>query len=348
MRTLVAIAIMILVALLAGLMIYIVARRVLLTWHARLHERRRCLLETELKCWFSEPVASPPARLGKLRRWPDRGIFLALCLERLPQAEPELRKRLVASLDEHGFIDLWIGQLRQRDPWNRERAAELLGLARVPRSIGPLIDALDDPELDVRMRAARALGELGGPRARAALLAALTDENRWSAIRIADLLADMGDGVLDELRVTFPCLGRGARLAAIDVMARVGDEGMGQLFVTLLDDEDSDVRARSAAALGRIGYRPAVPELLRRLRDAAWPVRAMAAKSLGTLQIEASIPALCDALRDPEWWVRANSAEALRMLGPAGRQALAAMRDDSDRFARDQANAMLAAEAGAR
>lgn len=348
MRTLVAIAIMLLVALLAGLMLYILARRMLLTWVTGMQERRRRLLEGELECWFTDPAAVPPARLGKLRRWPDRGIFLALCLERLPRAEAELRVRLIGWLDEHGFIDLWIRQLSHRNPWERERAAELLGVARVPRSIGPLIDALDDPELDVRMRAARALGELGGQQARAALLAALTDEDRWSAIRIADLLADMGDGVLDELKASFPHLGRGARLAAIDVMARVGGEGMGQLFVTLLDDEDSDVRARSAAALGRIGYRPAAPELMQRLRDTAWPVRAMAAKSLGTLRIEAAIPGLCDALRDPEWWVRANSAEALRMLGSAGRQALATMRDDSDRFARDQANAMLAIGAGAR
>lgn len=348
MRTLVAIAIMMLVGLLAGLMLYIVARRVLLTWHARIHERRRRLLEAELDRWFSEPAASTPARLGKLRRWPDRGIFLSLCLERLPRAGAEVRSRLIGWLDAHGFIDLWIRQLRQRDPWERERAAELLGLARVPRSIGPLIDALDDPELDVRMRAARALGELGGQQARAALLAALTDENRWSAIRIADLLAEMGDGVMDELKATFPRLGRSARLAAIDVMARIGSENTGQLFVTLLGDEDSDVRTRSAAALGRIGYRQAAPELMRMLRDKAWPARAMAAKSLGTLRIEAAIPALCDALRDPEWWVRANSAEALRMLGPAGQQALATMRNDPDRFARDQANALLAVEASAR
>ena len=84
----------------------------------------------------------------------------------------------------------------------------------------------------------------------------------------------------------------------------------------LLREEDSDIRARAAASLGRVGYRAAIPELLEATGDPAWPVRAMAAKALGLLQVETAVPQLCAGLRDREWWVRANSAGALRALGP--------------------------------
>ena len=74
---------------------------------------------------------------------------------------------------------VWVDHLRQGDP--------------------ALVEALADDEFDVRMRAAKALGAVGGEHARRALVGALTDENRWSVIRIADLLAEMGPQVVGEL-----------------------------------------------------------------------------------------------------------------------------------------------------
>lgn len=341
MRTIVAIAIMALVGLLAGLTLYILARRAMLAWVARMELRRRARLEAALEAWAAAAPDAVPPQLARLRRWPDRRLFVALCLERLPAAAPVLRARLVAWLDAQGLLDHWIRQLRARDAWRREQAAEMLGIAQAPRTVDALIRALDDPALDVRMRAARALGEFGGARARRALLDALTDENRWSSIRIADLLADMGHEVLQDVLDAFPTMGRGARLAAVDVVARVGGAAMGPFFVSLLADPDADIRARAAAALGRVDYAGAAPQLLIALDDSEWPVRAMAAKSLGALGYTPAIQRLCHALRDHEWWVRANAAEALRGMGPAGLEALRTMRDDSDAFARDQAAAML-------
>ena len=341
MRTAVAIAIMILVGVLAALMLYILARRLVVAWVQDIERRRRERLEHVLRPWLRGETESPPPLLQRLRRWPDRGIFVDLCLQELPRTEPALRARMIEWLEAHGYVEQWLRELRHRKAWKRENAAELLGIARPERAIDPLLETLQDDVIDVRMRAAAALGQLGGRRAREALIGALTDQNRWSTIRITDLLSGMGPEVGGELREAYEGMGRGARLAAIDLIARVGSVDSGEFFSTLLQDEDIDIRARAAAALGRIGYRPAAAQLLDALQDSAWPVRAMAAKSLGSLRIEAAVPLLCEALRDREWWVRANSAAALRALGPAGADALRRMLDDPDRFARDQARATL-------
>src|SRR6185369_11334999 len=61
----------------------------------------------------------------------------------------------------------------------------------------------------------------------------------------------------------------------------------------------------------------------------------------GRIRRKEAIPELCEALRDREWWVRANSAAALRAMGPAGTDALVAMLEDHDVFARHQAISML-------
>lgn len=341
MRTAVAIAIMLLVGVLLALMLYIVLRRLLVAWVHKLEQRRRAFLGKQLQPWFRGEIETPPQVLGKLRRWPDRRVFVELCLQELPATDPATRERMVSWLEEHGHVDNWIAQLRHRNAWTREKAAELLGIVRPERAIDPLLAALEDEVLDVRMRAAAALGQVGGQRAREALIAALTDQNRWSTIRITDLLSRMGPVVGTELRQAFAGMGRGARLAAIDLVARVSADDSGEFLRQLLADEDIDIRARSAAALGRIGHRPSIPALLRALEDPAWPVRAMAAKALGEMQVADAVPRLCAALRDQEWWVRANSAAALRNIGPAGVEALERMRDDSDRFARDQARSAL-------
>lgn len=341
MRTIVAIAIMLLVSLLAGLMLYILLRRAAVVWIARTEARRGELLERELAGWFSGSKAAAPPQLKLMRRWPDRRLFVQLCLERLPRAEPALRERLVQWLDDHGFIDRWVMQLRKRDAYERAQAAELLGIVRVPRTVQPLVESLEDPELDVRMRAAAALGAMGGQQARGALIDALSDEDRWAAIRVVELLGSMGPDVLDELYAAYPRMGRKARLAVLDIVARIAGPEAGPFLVNLLHVPDIDIRARAAMALGRVGYREAAASLGALLDDKAWPVRAMAAKSLGILGATAAIPQLRSALRDREWWVRANSAHALAALGPAGMNALAQMLDDEDRFARDQAKAML-------
>ena len=342
MRTFVAIAIMLLVGLLAGLMIYLLARRLVTGWLAAVEARRRASLEEKLYPWFSGASAQTPPVLRRLRRWPDRRLFIELCLAWLPEADAPSRQRLIDWLEENGYVDQWIAQLGHRDPWKRERAAQLLGVARSEEAVEPLVEALDDPALDVRMRAAAALGALGGQAARSALIEALTDQNRWSTIRIADLMSEMGPEVGEEVLQAYPRMSRGAQLAAIDLLARIGGARTGAFFKELLIDPDRDIRARAAAALGRTGYRPAVPWLLEALLDEAWPVRAMSAKALGAMRVEEAIPRLCAALRDQEWWVRANSAQALDAIGPAGRFALESMRDDEDRFARDQAHAVLA------
>lgn len=346
MRTIIAVAIMCLVGLLAGLVVYILARRAIAAVHAWIVTWRRTRLEKALEPWFAGRTSAPTGT-SRFCKWVDRGVFLDICRSRLPDAPPTLRAGLVEWLDESGYVDRWIRQLRGRNAWRRECAAELLGIARTPRAVEPLVAALGDPVLDVRMRAARALSAFGGMRAYGAIVAALSDENRWSMIQIADLLREMGPGVVRQLVAAFPSMRRGAQLAAIDVLAHVGDTSAGALLTQLLRRPDSDIRARAAAALGRIGYREAVPRLIALLRDEAWPVRAMAAKALGALHVNAAVEPLCTGLKDREWWVRANSAAALRSIGPAGLEALRAMCNDADSFARDQAKAVLSAERAA-
>jgi HEAT repeat protein len=202
-----------------------------------------------------------------------------------------------------------------------------------------------DEEAEVRFRAAKALGDLGGREAIGSLVEALDEPSRWSSIRIADILADMGGGVAREIVDHYDTLSPAARPLVLDILARREAGERREWIRERAADDDRDVRARACHALGVVGDADGDGALLReRVRDAEWPVRALAAKSLGRLGVRDAVPELADALRDREWWVRANAAEALRALGEPGLAQLEAMVDDDDVYASHQAVLMLQLE----
>jgi HEAT repeat protein len=251
------------------------------------------------------------------------------------------RERLGRAIDELGYVDRYLGGLESRRWWRRADSAERLGIAGAVRATQRLARSLSDPEPEVRIRAAKALGAVGGKAAITPLVHALAEPNRWSTIRIADILAGMRQEVVDELVAGFGGMNMHAKLAALDILGRVRSLSVVGWLRQRLEDRESDVRARAAHALGAIGDPDCGAVLVKGLSDAEWPVRAMAAKALGRIRHLAAIPALCGALRDKVWWVRANAAEALRLMGPKGDEALDRMLDDRDVYARHQAVLML-------
>ena len=302
--------------------------------------RRRTLEPLLLKFAHGTDPSVLSALGGGLARR-DRVVVEAILLDHVQRVGGIERERLCRALDELGFVDGYLATLRSPRWWARAEAAENLGLAGAKRATSKLVAALDDEISEVRLRAAKALGLVGGKAAVLPLLRALTEPNRWSTIRIADILADMGREVVHELLDAFPKLNRHAKLAALDILGRIHSLDAVPWLLERLKDPEADVRARAAHAIGAIGVVDAASPLRAALSDSEWPVRAMAAKALGRIHDTEAIPPLCAALRDREWWVRANAAEALKLTGPMGIEALEGMLADEDLYAKHQACLML-------
>lgn len=326
-----------------GLTVLIVANKAQREIREGWRRARRRTLEPRILEWAHGDASSVlPTLDGGLRRR-DRKVYEEIVLDHVQRVRGIERDRLAKTLDELGFVDVWLRRLRSAGWWARAEAAEKLGLARAKRATTDLVEAMRDPAEEVRLRAAKALGAIGGPTAIEPLVAALSEPNRWSAIRIADILTDIGRDVAGELVEHYSEMNRHGRLAALDILGRVRSLESGPFLLDRLSDEDADVRARAAHALGAIGDPGSAPGLVARLTDPEWPVRAQAAKSLGKIRHAPAIDPLCGAMRDREWWVRANAAEAVRGMGEKGIEALDEMLDDRDAYARHQAVVMLQA-----
>jgi len=303
--------------------------------------RRQRVLARRLEAYLRGERIGVSAALGDGVRKRDRPLVEDLLLRRILLSTGEEAGRLKAAFEELGLVSAYLAQLERRGWWHRARAAENLGLAGAARAQDALLKALEDENAEVRFRAVRALGRIGDASVMPTLVLTLNRPDRFSTIRIANVLVARGPDILQAIIESFDQFAPRARVAALDVVAAVGTREIGDWLRERLGDADRNVRSRAAKALGAIGDLFAGPRLVEALGDPQWPVRAVAAKSLAKLRYAPAIPELCNALRDSEWWVRANAAESLRSMGLEGLSALESMLDDSDAYARHQAVFML-------
>jgi HEAT repeat protein len=341
MRQLLTIAILSLSTVFVALTVLIVFAK---AWREDRQRRARELrkeLEPKVLAFAHGKAQSLATALGGHVGGIRREVLEQILLDHAQRIRGVERARLSRALDEMGFIDDLIARLASGRWWQRAEAAEKLGLSGVERAREHLIPLMRDEVSEVRLRAAKALGALGGESSIREIVHALNEPNRWSTIRLADILTGMGRTVVDELTTAFASLELGGKLAALDILGRIRPLHVVPWLGRRLSDPEPDVRARACHALGCIGDPHSTSLLVRALVDEAWPVRAMAAKALGRIASPEAIEPLCRAMHDREWWVRSNSAHALRSMGRRGAEALEEMLDCEDTYAAHQAVLML-------
>lgn len=328
-------------AVFVGLTLVIVGNKAWREVRQQRRRDRRAALEPAVLAYAHGSDVSIRAAVGMGSGRVERDVLEEVLLDLTQRVRGAELENLSRALDELGYVDHWIRGLSSRRWWRRAEAAEKLGISGCRRAIESLIPLMRDDVHEVRMRVAKALGILGGSSSVRELVQALNEPNRWSTIRIADILTGLGRRVVDELTASYETMNLPGRLAAVDILGRIRPLHSVPWLEARLEDPQRDVRARACHALGCIGDPGSTPALVRALGDEAWPVRAMAAKALGRVGQREGIEPLCGAMRDPEWWVRSNAARALRAMGTRGAAALETVLGSDDRFASDQAVLML-------
>jgi HEAT repeat protein len=178
-----------------------------------------------------------------------------------PEGAEELEKKglseLVKALHEH------------TDPQVRQYAAYLLGQAKNPRAIQPLIEALADFDKSVREQAMLALSTIG--KAAIEPLAEAMKEPKWET-----------------------------RYRAAEALGKIADEKAVQPLIQGLKDNRDHVRYMAAKGLQELGDSDAIEPLIVLLKDENVHVRLMAVHALGFLGGKKVKAALKDALESEQ------------------------------------------------
>lgn len=146
-------------------------------------------------------------------------------------------------------IDALEQLLLHADPDQRKFAAEILGQIGVPDVAGPLIDALDDEDLNVRVSAAESLGQVGGPEATHALEQLLMEDE--PILQIAALESLLRLRVAPPLPALAAMLrDRKLRRSAYRALGLVAQPQAAQLLCGGLSDPNQAARLAALAGLG--------------------------------------------------------------------------------------------------
>lgn len=248
----------------------------------------------------------------------------------------------------------WIKVLKTGTPEQRAEAARELGTTRERGAVAPLLEALEDPEDEVRLFAARSLALFkfpGNEQEVNALVGRLRDESEWVRRFAAHALMEIQDGrVIDALLNAmqenkadlpdFAAVGiahprnqsilqfltqakdgqseekRVFARNALDFIRRVAKAKKPRSFLIQgLASKNVLHRTFSALAFNAMNDAHAERALVKRLKDPAPAVRKYAASALGFIGGKTSAAPLAELLSDSNGEVRQSAAFALGFIG---------------------------------
>jgi HEAT repeat protein len=190
-----------------------------------------------------------------------------------PENAPELEKL--------GIEGLVKALTDSTDPQVRQYAAYLLGKAKNPRAIQPLIEAMADFDKAVREQATLALSSIG--KAAVDQLSDALKEPKWET-----------------------------RYRAAEALGRIADDKAVKPLIKALKDNRDHVRYMAAKGLRELGDSDAIEPLIILLRDENVYVRTMAVRALGTIGGSKATDALRAALeKETDGKVREAITESL-------------------------------------
>lgn len=211
-------------------------------------------------------------------------------------------------------------------------------------SSGALASGLKDDDLQVRIRSAEIIGKIKDPAAVPALIGALPDKDARVVVAVADALQEMKDPAASEaLIATLENPDFFARETAANALGKIG-EPAGPALLNSLGTSKGNAKVEIIRAIGLAEISLASPQLIQSLSDDNWQVRARTAEALGKIGDTANAASVISILQsDKDWTVRLMAAKSLGYLRTA--ETLAALKiaseNDAAQIVRRQAKISL-------
>jgi len=244
-------------------------------------------------------------------------------LQTLISSSDPLKRKRAAILIGHGKYDVSPTMLyhlaKDESTAIRKQAIWALGIKKTPGAVKLLLDALDDPDEDVRIETVKTLAEYGehAPiREILGLLNTCTENLACAVVRtIGRIGADLaGQALLDYLHGR--SVSQRMEFLLVETLGKLGFKPASELLMnTYLNHCDPDIRRLAVQALGTMAPSNSLKDVEAACRDPHWSVRIAALHALRKIDSEKSLPAIIAALKDSDYMVRKNAVIALGETG---------------------------------
>jgi len=176
--------------------------------------------------------------------------------------------------------------LQDESEYVRRGAVEVLNAIADTRSVKQLLGAIKDSDWWVRERASDALITIGGPRVVEAMLGLIKDDDEYIRRTAIEVINASGDAsAFEKVLEALEDSDWWVRERAIDALGSMGsDKSLPLLYKALAKDEHT--RRATVRAIGQIGNRGAIKELVPLLKDPDETVRKETLQALAALSSE--------------------------------------------------------------
>ncbi|MEQ8221265.1 MAG: HEAT repeat domain-containing protein [Candidatus Eremiobacterota bacterium] len=224
--------------------------------------------------------------------------------------EPSIEPLIKLLRTEHAFINFYV----------------INSLAHVGKpAIAPMIALLKDKDNTVREGAAKVLIRIGDNSAVEPLIEALKDDDRYVRAYAITALGNIGDErAVEPISQSVDEYDSLSRINAVYALAHIGRPAQ-DTVVKNLKSNSPVIRACAVKALGYMGNKDVVPDLISAMNDSDIQVRMNGAISLGSLGDSRALDVLIKALKDDYKYVRLEAANALLYIGD--RRAIAPLKE---------------------
>jgi HEAT repeat protein len=170
------------------------------------------------------------------------------------------------------------------------------------------ISELKSTDSGVRQRAAFALGEMGEPNAVEPLIVCFKDSYSYECIQVADALVKIGKPAVEPLIGCLKNDNPDVRANAARALGCLGDQRSVEALIICLMDQKSNVRRNTAEALEKLKWEPPNEQI-----GIAYLIAKRDWRSVEILG-KISVKPLIACLNDEDWNVRCSSAKLLGEL----------------------------------
>lgn len=311
-------------------------------------------LRSLIVCYYQQRGAAKDRIIASFRDRPDSQVY--------PVLEQALRNHEDSNL-RNAAMELFVALggrslpplrtlLKDADEEVRTFSSVMLGNLGERDAVPDLLEALGDPDLNVKHAVAEALGKIKDPRAVEPLMEILQSD-MWLQFPAAVALGELGDS--RAIPALLPLLDvPGANVPAIQALGKIGDRRALEPLCRFLEDPEPSLREWALEAVAGLFFvcplkdspvtlsRTAVEGLLATLASQSLKARRNAMTVLGIFKVREAAPAIAGLLPDRE--LREDALDALARIGGEGAVAeLSALTTDADPFVRRAAAEALGA-----
>lgn len=182
------------------------------------------------------------------------------------------------------YFNSLVDQLKNdKDTWQRVKAAKDLGISKDRNAITPLIEALSDPNENVRAEVINSLALIGDKSAILPLKEKLKDKKEFVQKRAAEALALIADANNDTQLLEEVLLGQNKEIsyAAINALGMQERKNSIPILIKCLHTENKRMKQSALWAINKIGAKEVAPDLHFLLDDKDPEIRIETVRILG-------------------------------------------------------------------